>query len=75
MKMLNTGQFPNDETGDKLNVAAEKINHNFSLVSELFQLKEKLRVIVWDDLSDSRKACEDINYNFEIIQRHLEILK
>lgn len=70
-RFVNTGKKPDDGKGDRLRDAFDKINFNFSILSEKFKLKEHLKCIVWNDIEDTSKAMEDVNYNFKIIEEHL----
>ena len=67
MKTINIGTAPNDGTGDSILIACRKINDNFNIIEEKLKLNAKLKVIIWKDLKDTKKAMENINYNFETI--------
>ena len=71
MKFINSGRLPNDGTGDTIREAVEKINDNFSFIYEKLRLERPFLIIVWEKLSDSIKAMEDVNYNFRIVKKHL----
>lgn len=72
MEYINIGTY-NDGTGDKINVAAIKINNNFKKVFDKLKIKKPFKKIIWNNLSESRKAAEDINYNFKIIDDFLNL--
>lgn len=68
MEEINTGTEPSDGKGDSFRIAFEKINKNFKIIEGNLKIKNCLKVIIWNELKDTRKAFEDVNYNFNQIK-------
>jgi len=60
-EIINTGDLPNDGSGDPLRLAFEKINNNFS---SLFELTSTEGQLIATDENSLRLAFEQINDNF-----------
>lgn len=60
-EIINTGDLPNDGSGDPIRLAFEKINNNFA---DLFALTSTEGQLVPTDGSSLREAFEQINNNF-----------
>lgn len=63
LKIINTGGYPNDGTGETLPEAFAKVNHNFNLISD--KLNVKFELIVWNGIEDTKEAFDTINRNFD----------
>jgi hypothetical protein len=70
MEYIDLGEQPNDGTRDTMSIAIAKINKNFKEVFNKINIQEPLKEIVWKDILDTKKAMQDINYNFNKIQNH-----
>lgn len=70
LRMVNTGNTPNDGLGDHAKDAFEKINYNFDLFSKALNLKLE-RVKESEKWEDMKPNMEIINDNFRKVEDKL----